>query len=109
MPYPEISGAMVRNKTTFIEKTGVDVVVATDAGCLMNIGGRLHGQGGRAGQCTSRKCWRGRRERRPHMDEYGTTWMRNARPTTHRKTRTRRGRCAASCGCSRRLPRPAWR
>ena len=69
--YPEISGAMVRDKTTFIEKTGVDVVVATDAGCLMNIGGRLRRQGGRAGQCTSRKCWRGRRERRPHMDEYG--------------------------------------
>jgi L-lactate dehydrogenase complex protein LldE len=45
--YPEISGAMVRDKATFIEKTGVDVVVATDAGCLMNIGGRIRRQGGR--------------------------------------------------------------
>lgn len=40
--YPEISGAMVRDKAGFIEKTGVDAVVATDAGCLMNIGGCLN-------------------------------------------------------------------
>jgi L-lactate dehydrogenase complex protein LldE len=39
--YPEISGAMVTDKATFIEKTGADVVVTTDAGCLMNIGGCL--------------------------------------------------------------------
>jgi L-lactate dehydrogenase complex protein LldE len=39
--YPEISGAMVRDKATFIEKAGVDAVVATDAGCLMNIAGCL--------------------------------------------------------------------
>jgi L-lactate dehydrogenase complex protein LldE len=40
--YPEISGAMVTDKATFIEKTGVDAVIATDAGCLMNIGGCLN-------------------------------------------------------------------
>ncbi len=45
--YPQISGAMVCDKAEFIEKTGADVVVATDAGCLMNIGGRLRRQGGR--------------------------------------------------------------
>jgi L-lactate dehydrogenase complex protein LldE len=45
--YPEISGAMVKDKADFIEKTGVDVVVATDAGCLMNIGGCLRRRGGR--------------------------------------------------------------
>ena len=45
--YPEISGAMVRDKAAFIEKTGVDAVVATDAGCLMNIGGCLRRRGGR--------------------------------------------------------------
>jgi L-lactate dehydrogenase complex protein LldE len=39
--FPEISGAMVRDKAAFIEKTGADAVVATDAGCLMNIGGCL--------------------------------------------------------------------
>src|SRR5262249_26385475 len=39
--FPEISGAMVRDKTNFIEKTGVDAVVTTDAGCLMNIAGCL--------------------------------------------------------------------
>jgi len=40
--YPQISGAMVRDKVDFIEKTGAEVVVATDAGCLMNIAGCLH-------------------------------------------------------------------
>ncbi len=40
--YPNISGAMVNDKAAFIEKTGVDCVIATDAGCLMNIGGCLH-------------------------------------------------------------------
>src|SRR5205085_11306709 len=39
--FPDISGAMVQDKVAFIEKTGVDTVVATDAGCLMNIGGCL--------------------------------------------------------------------
>jgi L-lactate dehydrogenase complex protein LldE len=40
--FPEISGAMVRDKADFIEKTGADAVIATDAGCLMNIAGCLH-------------------------------------------------------------------
>jgi L-lactate dehydrogenase complex protein LldE len=39
--YPGISGAMVQDKAAFIEKTGADIVVATDAGCLMNIAGCL--------------------------------------------------------------------
>jgi len=39
--FPGISGAMVGDKTNFIEKTGADIVVATDAGCLMNMGGCL--------------------------------------------------------------------
>jgi L-lactate dehydrogenase complex protein LldE len=43
--YPGISGAMVNDKANFIEKTGVDAVVATDAGCLMNIGGCLNRRG----------------------------------------------------------------
>jgi len=43
--FPEISGAMVRDKAAFIEKTGADTVVATDAGCLMNIAGCLRRQG----------------------------------------------------------------
>ncbi len=43
--YPGISGAMVRDKAEFIQKTGADIVVATDAGCLMNIGGYLHRHG----------------------------------------------------------------
>ena len=45
--FPEISGAMVKDKADFIDKTGADVVVATDAGCLMNIGGCLRRRGGR--------------------------------------------------------------
>jgi L-lactate dehydrogenase complex protein LldE len=43
--YPEISGAMVQDKAAFIEKANVDAVVATDAGCLMNIGGCLRRRG----------------------------------------------------------------
>lgn len=39
--YPAISGAMVNDKATFVEATKADVVIATDAGCLMNIGGCL--------------------------------------------------------------------
>ncbi|NBO90721.1 MAG: (Fe-S)-binding protein [Planctomycetia bacterium] len=39
--YQDISGAMVRDKCRFIENAGVDAVVATDAGCLMNMGGYL--------------------------------------------------------------------
>ncbi|MGE0607563.1 MAG: (Fe-S)-binding protein [Pirellulales bacterium] len=40
--YPQVSGAMVKDKVRCIVATGADAVVSTDAGCLMNIGGRLH-------------------------------------------------------------------
>jgi L-lactate dehydrogenase complex protein LldE len=43
--YPGISGAMVQDKATLIEKSGASAVVATDAGCLMNIGGCLRRRG----------------------------------------------------------------
>ena len=43
--YPHISGNMVDDKTRCILATGADCVVSTDAGCLMNIGGRLHREG----------------------------------------------------------------
>lgn len=43
--YPAISAAMVRDKAGFVENTKADVVIATDAGCLMNIGGCLHRRG----------------------------------------------------------------
>jgi L-lactate dehydrogenase complex protein LldE len=46
--FPGISGAMVQDKATFVEQTGAEVVVATDAGCLMNIGGCLRRRGSRA-------------------------------------------------------------
>jgi len=45
--FPGISGAMVNDKVSLIEKTGADVVVATDAGCLMNIAGCLRRRGSR--------------------------------------------------------------
>jgi len=43
--YPGISGAMVQDKAALIERTGADVLVATDAGCLMNIAGCLRRRG----------------------------------------------------------------
>ncbi len=42
--YPEISGAMVNEKTACVDATKADALVSTDAGCLMNIGGALHRQ-----------------------------------------------------------------
>jgi len=39
--YPRISTAMVDDKATCIAAAAADVLVSTDAGCLMNIGGRL--------------------------------------------------------------------
>ncbi len=39
--YPGISAAMVQDKATFVEQSRADIVVATDAGCLMNIAGCL--------------------------------------------------------------------
>lgn len=39
--YPQISGVMVDDKLAAIASTGADTLVSTDAGCLMNIGGRL--------------------------------------------------------------------
>lgn len=43
--FPEISGAMVQDKAALIEGTGAEIVVATDAGCLMNIAGCLRRRG----------------------------------------------------------------
>ena len=43
--FPGISGAMVQDKAAFIEKAGVTTLVATDAGCLMNIAGCLRRRG----------------------------------------------------------------
>ena len=42
--YPEISGAMVGDKVSCIAETGAEVLVSTDTGCLLNIGGALHRQ-----------------------------------------------------------------
>ncbi|MCD9185322.1 MAG: (Fe-S)-binding protein [Pyrinomonadaceae bacterium] len=39
--YPEISAAILDNKIESIERSGADAVVACDASCLMQIGGRL--------------------------------------------------------------------
>ncbi|GMA60648.1 (Fe-S)-binding protein [Alicyclobacillus fastidiosus] len=37
----DISGAMADEKAEHVEETGAQVLVGTDMGCLMNIGGRL--------------------------------------------------------------------
>ncbi len=39
--FPEISAAILDNKIEMIEKSDADAVVACDASCLMQIGGRL--------------------------------------------------------------------
>ncbi|MFN0020873.1 MAG: (Fe-S)-binding protein [Pirellulaceae bacterium] len=40
--YPQVSGNMVDDKMRCILEVEADCLVSTDAGCLMNIGGRLH-------------------------------------------------------------------
>jgi len=41
----EISAAMVDEKADWVVETGAEVLVGTDMGCLMNIGGRLRHRG----------------------------------------------------------------
>lgn len=43
--YPHISGSILQEKIDCIKKSGSDVVVACDVGCLMHIGGGLSRQG----------------------------------------------------------------
>jgi L-lactate dehydrogenase complex protein LldE len=43
--HPEVSAAMVEDKTQAIEATGAKRFVTSDCGCLMNIGGRFEHQG----------------------------------------------------------------
>ncbi len=43
--YPDISGKMVDEKVVAIEKTGADVLLGGDLGCLMNVAGRLQRRG----------------------------------------------------------------
>ena len=43
--YPQVSGNMVDDKMRCILESHADCVVSTDAGCMMNIGGRLHREG----------------------------------------------------------------
>lgn len=45
MKYPQISGAMVRDKVACIAATGAPVVVSNDAGCTMNISGSCRREG----------------------------------------------------------------
>ncbi|MEE3808641.1 MULTISPECIES: (Fe-S)-binding protein [Lysinibacillus] len=40
-----ISGEMVNEKVHNVEETGANILIGADAGCLMNIGGRIHRQG----------------------------------------------------------------
>lgn len=42
---PDISGAMVADKTASIRESGADILVSQDCGCLMNIAGAFEKQG----------------------------------------------------------------
>jgi L-lactate dehydrogenase complex protein LldE len=42
--FPEISGAMVSDKTSCIAATGAQVLVCNDGGCALNITGSMHRQ-----------------------------------------------------------------
>jgi L-lactate dehydrogenase complex protein LldE len=48
---PDISGAMVKDKTDALRATRATRVISQDCGCLMNIGGAFARQAGRLGEC----------------------------------------------------------
>lgn len=43
--YPRISDAITTDKAMAIERTGADLLLAGDLGCLMNMAGKLHRRG----------------------------------------------------------------
>jgi len=45
--YPDISGKIVDDKVGCVEKSGADVLLGGDLGCLMNVAGRLQRRGSR--------------------------------------------------------------
>jgi len=55
--HPELSAAMLERKIANIEKTGSEVVVACDAGCITNINGVCTAGVSTQELCTSPKSW----------------------------------------------------
>lgn len=49
--FPHISTAMVDDKVDWIRRSGADMIVSTDLGCLMNIEGRLRRRNVRTAVC----------------------------------------------------------
>ena len=45
--YPQISDAITTEKAEAIERSGADILLAGDLGCLMNMAGKLHRRGAR--------------------------------------------------------------
>lgn len=43
--YPQISGAMVRDKIDCVKRSGAEALVCNDGGCTLNIAGALHRDG----------------------------------------------------------------
>ncbi len=43
--WPEVSGAMVKDKVACLARTGASTVICNDGGCAMNIAGAAHRQG----------------------------------------------------------------
>lgn len=57
--HPEVSAAMVEDKTRAIEATGARRFITSDCGCMMNIGGRFEQQGGAVkGEHIASYLWR---------------------------------------------------
>lgn len=61
---PEISAAMVGDKTESLRRTGAELVTSQDCGCLMNIGGAFEKQGDGPKTChIAELLWERTRER----------------------------------------------
>jgi L-lactate dehydrogenase complex protein LldE len=62
--HPGISGAMADDKAAAVEESGAEVLLSGDAGCLMNVGGRLTARGSRvASRHIAEFLWERTRER----------------------------------------------
>ena len=62
--HPAISAAMVDDKAAAVEETGAEVLLSGDAGCLLNVSGRLAARGSRvASRHVAEFLWERTRER----------------------------------------------
>jgi L-lactate dehydrogenase complex protein LldE len=69
--YPAISNAIVEEKAAAIERTGADILLAGDMGCLMNMAGKLSRRGSKVRAFHTVEVLAGMAESGPAIGEEG--------------------------------------